>query len=1224
MGLRKAWLAPLALAAALGGGCGKSTGTAPNAFTGPTPATHMYFPIATGVHAGACAQCHLPTYASFKQFDCLGCHSLAATQPVHPTVAGFTYDSASCYLCHADPATHPFDHQVTGTCASCHAAGAWYAVLPIPNFTHPDLGANPPDCATCHSTSGWGTVAAPTALVADPSQAVSIVALVPRFTGTSIASVSAVPESLSMPMNHASAQVTATGLLCADCHLTAAAGSFFPGRFHATLANHALAPPGACGDCHSTSAPTGFVGPAATNPVRSPSSGEMRHDAVAWSGGAPTATSIVTLDCVSCHVPPSATLQATWASTSGGGTPARFHASLAAAGKPQPGSCVDCHANGRPSGAVVSTALPAGLRFDHGSAAHGLDDCASCHAAPPTAPAWRGGRWHHAGDATPASCLPCHSGERPTSTTGWVAASWSASPFDYGATAYGTTHGDGQDCALCHSGPGTGGSWGGTHTWTGGTFTHGPSTISGTTCAACHQTQRPDRLMGQAAASTALGFDHAVSGTGDCIGCHSATVTAGRYVALYNASGTLPGGDWKGAAGYPGSALVFSPAQSVTVSTVTLARSGAGLVTGQTAGQASVPNAMLHTSAAVPSAVSPGAPGAAPDTTTCWHCHGDANGNVTTYVGGVFHASLDNFRATPGGAITPLPQPVAGCADCHGTTVPPAVALGTSDLVAMDHAAAFAPGSSIGGQPVSGVAVLECVVCHSPPPGSWGAGAFHPGIAAAVPADCVACHYPLMADAARADAASTPGYAMSHRSAQVPTQACSTCHASALPQAAGAASAPTPAAWRPGAFHPSVPAQPQACVDCHAVSEPAPGQPTQSTVSYALAAGGTSSNGGQWMNHGAATVVASDCAKCHASDARASGSAWSRSTAFHAVVASPGSCQGCHGVQNGNGTVAGTGNNLPVGLTSSSMVTSASLDPATGVAAGTLDQITHADVNVTSHDCAFCHRQVGPSTAPGVAGAEWAQASFHASFGASSPLVLNGTTGRCSSCHMNVRPGPGITAQDHSAMTSASGTQDCSACHSWPGTGTAASPNWLGATAMPQYIAVGGFAIPQPPAAAPTTQAGIANLPHPTLATGTTCAACHTNGIGGTGAIGYDHASALIAANCGSCHEAGSSLLGTPWNGATTQRAGLGDTRPYTLSTVTAIRGTNGGDCPITLPNHFYPVDCAECHVPSAGIDPTSVGTYYSAAWWFPHTTSKMSNPSTCNLCHVGQGCSSN
>jgi hypothetical protein len=239
------------------------------------------------------------------------------------------------------------------------------------------------------------------------------------------------------------------------------------------------------------------------------------------------------------------------------------------------------------------------------------------------------------------------------------------------------------------------------------------------------------------------------------------------------------------------------------------------------------------------------------------------------------------------------------------------------------------------------------------------------------------------------------------------------------------------------------------------------------------------------MNHGASAVVGADCAKCHAADARPSGSAWSKSTPFHAVVTSPGACQACHGFANGGGAVAGTGNNLPAGLINSSTLTTASNDATTGVPSGTYDEIVHTDVNVSGHDCGFCHTQVGPSTAAGVQGKEWAQAQLHTNFSAATSLVMNGTTGRCSNCHMNVKPGASFVVQDHSAFTSAAGSQDCSSCHSWPGTGTASAPNWLGGGGTPQFISVGGFAIPRPPASTATTQAGITNLPHPSTVTST-------------------------------------------------------------------------------------------------------------------------------------------
>ena len=239
-------------------------------------------------------------------------------------------------------------------------------------------------------------------------------------------------------------------------------------------------------------------------------------------------------------------------------------------------------------------------------------------------------------------------------------------------------------------------------------------------------------------------------------------------------------------------------------------------------------------------------------------------------------------------------------------------------------------------------------------------------------------------------------------------------------------------------------------------------------------------------------------------------------------------------------------------------------------------------------------------------GKEWAQARFHASFTTGAPLVMNGTTGRCSNCHMNVKPGTGFTAQDHSSFTSASGTPDCSSCHSWPGAGTSAAPNWLGAGGAPAFITVGGFTIPNPPSNPPTIQAGIASLPHPSTV-GVACTTCHTGGVGGKGAIGYDHASTLINANCDSCHESGSDLVGTVWNGATTASAGAGDTRPISLTNTS---------------NHYFldragaQVDCRWCHTKPTGVSTTTTGTAYTAAWRFHHPPqSPIQN--FCYLCHA-------
>jgi hypothetical protein len=224
---------------------------------------------------------------------------------------------------------------------------------------------------------------------------------------------------------------------------------------------------------------------------------------------------------------------------------------------------------------------------------------------------------------------------------------------------------------------------------------------------------------------------------------------------------------------------------------------------------------------------------------------------------------------------------------------------------------------------------------------------------------------------------------------------------------------------------------------------------------------------------------------------------------------------------------------------------------------------------------------------------------------------------------------------------------------------------------VPPTINVGNFPISQPPASSPTTQTGINALPHPTVGT-TPCATCHTGGVGGTKAIGYDHASTLINSNCSSCHEAGSNLVGTVWNGATTEATGAGDTRPYT-TTVKACEGCVSGSTTENAPNHFYPVDCHECHKAPTGIATVTTGPAYigngtpsgatcqvttmacsntapvvacpsgqscrsgfcqvncpnnqfcvsgnvcdyPSAWWFMHSTKSMTNPTTCVMCHT-------
>ena len=59
--------------------------------------THR-FPITSGKHKFACAQCH--TTPSYQVFTCLTCHSKSEMDSQHRNRNGYRYDSLTCYGCH--------------------------------------------------------------------------------------------------------------------------------------------------------------------------------------------------------------------------------------------------------------------------------------------------------------------------------------------------------------------------------------------------------------------------------------------------------------------------------------------------------------------------------------------------------------------------------------------------------------------------------------------------------------------------------------------------------------------------------------------------------------------------------------------------------------------------------------------------------------------------------------------------------------------------------------------------------------------------------------------------------------------------------------------------------------------------------------------------------------------------------------------------------------------
>lgn len=1168
-----------------------------------SPGNHPWFPITAGVGheygktvavngAITCDSCHSSTGQSYTEFQCVSCHkhSLPMSNRLHLGVTDYVATSQGCYQCHPTGEPVAFSHanitpDATGQCAECHQEGAAFAKLPRQGFTH--RPPTPGECGSCHQdVTNWGNVRAGASNAFDPLQSLAVNALQPAWVGTSIVSVTPDPQLIPMTMDHLTTAIDA-GVLeqCANCHAQADQGQFYPGVLHFSLIALGAPQPTNCLDCHRDAAPKNFVG--ALDPARTPSTGEMKHDAVLWDGGAPTSTPAFALECQLCHEPPVNLIDTQWtfAVGRGDGGVALFHASLTAAGRPQPAGCLDCHANTRPV-----TPLPT---FDHATA---LGECKSCHSSTTT---WAGGQFHSATAPAPTTCLPCHAGARPLNTNGWMG-NFQASPFDYGTNVNGVTHGADQDCAGCHPGPGTG-AWGVNANWQNGSFPHGPGTLAATTCIDCHTTQRPDLLQPAADA----GFDHALNGTGDCYACHQPTVTRGRYVDLL----PIPGGDWRGGQTYPGDVLVSTPGQSIRVASTALNRSGT-FVTGMTTSAVTLPNAFVHTSAAIPAAIAPG-PAAAPDMNSCWHCHASSGTTVTSYAAGDFHAALDNFRTTPAAGITPLPQPTV-CNDCHAAMRPPNIVAktdaGTPWLLPMDHRSA-------------GATTMDCGSCHRTPglgPTQWSDGVFHPN-ASPAPTECVSCHYPLSTTAqadVTADGGAPQRFVMRHRSGQVTNQACASCHSAALGRST--LSPTTSTLWKTGAYHSTLTTQPTACLECHAVSDPLMATQSQQAA-YVLAQGGTATNGQQWMNHQHVAVTGRDCAVCHRTDARTSGSAWSRTTDFHAnVPTGVTTCSTCHGLSNGRGTTVGTNNNLPAGLIDTATVTTSS-----AATPGTRDQIAHTDLNVTRVDCNFCHTQVGPSAQ----GQEWSRAVFHRSFTTANPMQVNGTTARCSNCHLNVKPGAAFTAFNHAPFTATS-TQDCASCHAWPGTNPT-TPNWLGATGAHAATGptatstldcntchgLGGNSSTRLTVPAAMHYGGVNN--------GNRCTSCHINFAGFKDSItnlkyGHTNASANTG-GCVNCH----AFTGGLYTTLTNTPALTFPTTPggHQFSNMTSVTGRTA-NCGDTNPNGCFTSNhanvglarCSSCHQYAATTATTNV-------WAFKHRTSNpgiSNNENTvgCTMCH--------
>ena len=489
-------------------------------------------------------------YHSGQETSCSQCHererptSTAGFIGLNPNTP-FDYDThgrgTDCATCHRmqsmglrnqnEWANGYFTHTSTLTsCAGCHSSQKPTAI--INGFDHGTIGTT--DCFSCHSgalqtnfssMANWANGSrVPTTPVYDPNKDLVLPVKVPTFTTAtaathvSLASVASQNQNVQQAMDHATTQLTTAQLQnCTLCHQPVSA----KGIFHSALTAANIAQPTRCAECHLASAgPNGFVGPDDTR--RSPVTGPMLHDAKVWSLSAAqmarSNTALVTQDCAVCHKKPGNSWNG-----------AAYHSTLGAANLGQPSSCLDCHANSRPTGLTASdtpssSSVGAGLfaQMSHANTDTRPKDCNVCHTGGTVGSSWKNAGFH-AHVSNPATrCDTCHMGEKPTVVV---------SGFSH--SGIGTS-----DCKSCHTFPGTGvlGNANNPPNWKGaggavpqsislapptgtnwGTLTvpH-PSTTSrtGMNCATCHVNYNPNLSI--------KGYDHNAPVTGiKCVYCHT-------------------------------------------------------------------------------------------------------------------------------------------------------------------------------------------------------------------------------------------------------------------------------------------------------------------------------------------------------------------------------------------------------------------------------------------------------------------------------------------------------------------------------------------------------------------------------------------------------------------------------------------------------------------------------------------------------------------------------
>ena len=793
---------------------------------------HSAFPIQAGTAhalgsaaAMSCQSCHPPSADSFKQFTCVGCHGheQAVTDLAPRLPAGLRLRQRQLPgLPSGGEEGAILPRRVSGRCALCHDTGTPFAALPLAGFTHPVMGSS--DCGGC--PQGGELEGGDDGAQRRPGPRAGPH---PHRAGAQLQRAGDLPPlraGAGAPHADEPRHARAAGdhlATCTQCHLEAGSGVYFPGSLHSALANSKAPPPATCESCHAATEPLGFVGPTATTPARTPSSGEMKHGAVKWAGGVPTAAPAYVADCATCHSSPSAALEATWGTGRAPATVAEFHPALTRAGKPQPDSCIDCHANSRPTALLTSAnaALPANVSLNH-SAPATLDDCAGCHAAAQHGTAWTGAalppRRQRQPEHLPA--LP-RAGSGPPAPQPGPAAPTTRSPFDYVTNAAASPTARARTARSATAG---------TQNWArraihprsgdalGRRLHHLPRLAAAGSPAGDQR-----RRHGHAARLRSLGERHRRLlrlPPGDRHRQHLRELTTTRHRRC-------PAGTGRAARATRAPRSRAACDRFVTVTRALAHQGGRAarrrLVTGDLLVRHALQRACSTPRPRCPRQLSAGAGRTAPTTPAA----GTATRTPTAP-----SPPTPTAPTTPRSPPTPprpaarwrrSPQPTSQCADCHAQMRPPGHRRRRGHRAAADGSRRRLrrPGDDRRRPGQQRRRRLECAPLPQEPGRQLGRRASSTrNIGAAVPRDCWACHYPLMADAAKSDL--DQRHPLRHAP---PLRAA---HLPELPGAATRARSPSPrrppaaALWSPGAYHASLAAQPAACLDCHALSDPRP------------------------------------------------------------------------------------------------------------------------------------------------------------------------------------------------------------------------------------------------------------------------------------------------------------------------------------------------------------------------------------------------------------------